>query len=296
MALQDLTPQLRTRLRRFETIVGLFVLVATLGLIAGFGYYFYHTAVRKGWFTPKCPCYTYVQSAEGLKVGDPVTLMGFNVGEIKVITAQPAGSADKVFIGFEVKSPYYGYIYTDTRLKIAAGSFLGGRQVELTARYAGQPVVSEKNGRVDKILYNGKAVSLAEIPNGVFLQADERSSLSVRLEEIMTEAEAALTNLTVITANLRDPHGSLGEWVVPPGMNTNLTQMLENLSSITGNLNTQVQSNDQMLAGLSKLVVDTDNLVQGLKTHWLLRGAFQKKPGATNAPPAKAKPSTERPR
>src|ERR1041384_7066597 len=250
MALQARTPQLRTRLRRVEAIVGVFVLVATLGLIAGFGYYIYHTAERKGWYTPKCPCYTYVASAEGLKVGDPVTLMGFNVGEIKVITAQPAGSSDKVFIGFEVKSPYYGYIYTDTQIKIAAGSFLGGRQVELTARYVGEPVVHERNGRVAEILYNGKRLTLAEAPKGVFIPADEEPALTERVAQLMDQAQTAVTNLVVITANLRDPHGSLGEWVVPPGMNTNLTAMLENLASMTGNLNRQGQSHDQKLAGL----------------------------------------------
>jgi hypothetical protein len=102
----------------------------------------------------------------------------------------------------------------------------------------------------------------------------------------MVQLQPTLTNLAVITGNLRDPHGSLGEWVVPPGMNTNLTETLEHLASITSNLNLQVQSNDQMLAGLSKLVIDTDNLVQGLKKHWLLRGAFQKM-NATNAPAAR---------
>jgi hypothetical protein len=38
-----------------------------------------------------------------------------------------------------------------------------------------------------------------------------------------------------------------------------------------------------MLAGISKLVIDSDNLVQGLKKHWLLRGLFAK----TNAPSSK---------
>ena len=48
MALQDLTPQLRTRLNRMERVVGWFVLLATLLLLFGFGYYLYKTAERKG--------------------------------------------------------------------------------------------------------------------------------------------------------------------------------------------------------------------------------------------------------
>ena len=58
---------------------------------------------------------------------------------------------------------------------------------------------------------------------------------------------------------------------------------LDNLADLTSNLNHQVQVNSNMLSQISKIVVDTDNFVQGLKHHWLLRSAF--KPAKTNAPP-----------
>src|SRR5215831_18906013 len=90
MALQDLTPQLRTRLSRMERAVGWFVLLATATLVFGFAYYVYNTAESKGWFKIKAPYFTFINRATGLQVGDPVTLMGFEVGEIKTITAQPA--------------------------------------------------------------------------------------------------------------------------------------------------------------------------------------------------------------
>ncbi len=48
MPLQDLTPQLRTRLGRMERVVGLFVVVAGLLLLAGFGFYLHRMAVDKG--------------------------------------------------------------------------------------------------------------------------------------------------------------------------------------------------------------------------------------------------------
>ncbi len=126
MAIQDLTPQLRTRLRRVERIVGFFVVVAVLVLVAGFTYYLYHMAQRKGWFIPKSPYFTFVNSAEGLKVGDPVALMGFEVGNITVITAQPPGAEHRVYVGMEVRSPYYGYIWSDSKVRIAAAGLLGG--------------------------------------------------------------------------------------------------------------------------------------------------------------------------
>ena len=77
MPLQDLTPQLRTRLNKVERAVGWFVFLATALLLFGFGYYLYHTAERKGWFLVKAKFYTYVNNAAGLNVGDEVAVLIF---------------------------------------------------------------------------------------------------------------------------------------------------------------------------------------------------------------------------
>jgi ABC-type transporter Mla subunit MlaD len=70
---------------------------------------------------------------------------------------------------------------------------------------------------------------------------------------------------------------------------TNLTALfekvgssLDHLADLTSNLNAQVQSNTNILGTISKAVTDTDDLVEGLKRHWLLRSAF--KTPKTNAP------------
>ena len=115
MALQDLTPQLRTRLSRMERAVGWFVLLATALLAFGFAYYVYNTAERKGWFKIKAPYFTFTDRATGLKIGDPVSLMGFEVGRITDITAQPANDFTyNVYIEFELKEPFYDYIWTES--------------------------------------------------------------------------------------------------------------------------------------------------------------------------------------
>jgi hypothetical protein len=77
-------------------------------------------------------------------------------------------------------------------------------------------------------------------------------------------------------------------------VDTNLTALVENLgrslnniAAITSNLNAQVQSNTNMLGEISRAVIHADELVQGLKRHWLLRSAFRSK---TNAPPPATSP------
>ena len=344
MGLQDLTPQLRTRLMRVEKIVGLFVGLATLVLLAGFVYYLHHTAVRKGWFIPKCQYYTFGMSGEGLNVGDPVMLMGFTVGAITEITAQPPGSYYRIYIGFAIKQPYYGYVWSDSKVKIAASGFLGSRRLEVTAGAVGIPTVYEKNGRIEAILVDGRKVAPSAAPTGPYVPPEEAPSVSERAEKLVGAVEQALPNilsltnevhtiltntaaltarldglvadarpvvgnLAGITTNLRNPQGSLGEWLIPTNLHAQLSttlgsanatvtnanaqilllgaslnQTLLNLAAITSNLNLQVQSNDQILNEISSLVIQTDDLMQGLKRHWLLRGAFPAT--ATSPPPA----------
>jgi hypothetical protein len=56
---------------------------------------------------------------------------------------------------------------------------------------------------------------------------------------------------------------------------------LDNMANLTSNLNAQVQANSLMLSQISELIVHADDMVQGLKRNWLLKGSFGPQ---TNAP------------
>lgn len=421
MALQDLTPQLRTRLSRMERAVGWFVLLATALLLFGFAYYVYNTAKRKGWFLTKAPYFTFTDRATGLKVGDPVMLMGFEVGQITLIDAQPPEDFYfNVYVEFEIKEPYYDYMWTvGSRAKIATADFLGKRMIEVTKGTGGHPTykfnpmremslgeaenladadawqlaedvyleteagpelvvsaliplvstnlarlralgksrilafdIREKHKKMTAVWDDKKGSYVKFIPksdrsanlkaNLYWLPSDESPAVTERLEKLVDQVEQALpnffaltnhivavlsntvnltsnldalatdarpaaTNLAYISSQLREP-GSLGEWML--GTNAqqqlnatldsahtaisradtnlaalveNLARSLDNLAGITSNLNAQVQANTNILGSISKAVVDADELVQGLKRHWLLRSAFRNRD--TNAAP-----------
>ncbi|MCG3148838.1 MAG: hypothetical protein PCFJNLEI_02287 [Verrucomicrobiae bacterium] len=313
---------------RGERWVGVFVVGALLLLVAGFAYYLYHTAERRGWLVPRCPYYTFVQSAEGLEVGEPVKMMGFEIGAITSIEAEPPGAYYNVFVGIEIKRPYYGYIWADSKIKVANVGLLG-RQLEISKGVTGLPTVKDFNDRPSEVLVNGKMVSLAEAPKGVFLLPEESPSVTERAEKLLGQVEGALPNIvaltnqlndvfananglltnssavmltldrtvaqldpvisnaTVITGNLTGPTAALEGQIAMLVLGLNET--LLNLAAITSNLNVQVQSNDQMLSEISTLVTNSDDLVQGLKRHWLLRGAFKSKTTTTNAPAPRVK-------
>src|SRR6059036_2399079 len=115
MPLQDLTPQLRTRLSRLERWVGIFVTLATLLVLVGLAFYIRQMARSKGWYMRKLPYYTFVDNAAGLKVGDKVKMMGFEIGEITEVTALKPFEYYNVYVAFIVKEPYDGYLWEDSR-------------------------------------------------------------------------------------------------------------------------------------------------------------------------------------
>jgi ABC-type transporter Mla subunit MlaD len=422
--LQDLTPQLRTRLNRLERVVGVFVCFAALLMVAGLAFYVHQRARSKGWFDQKLPYFTFVRTGTGLKVGDPVKLMGFDIGEITKIEAEEPGAYFDVFVAFHVKAPYDGYLWDDSRAKVGASDFLGKRFIELTKGTNGTPtylfhpmrevtlpdaallsetnqwhfaedvfdglgktVLVSVNTRFHKEILRTNLIPAASVTSirlydkgaktkkpaglwvfkdsryrdpfenadtrkGFFLVPDEAPALTKRLEEVVNLVESAIpnvlaltnqlqqmldnavtatahadellrgarpivANLTQITQNIREPDGSLGQWLIPPDLSLQLTQALasanailtnsdaqittlatgldqtiENLANITANLHAQVKANTNLVSEVSKLIIDTDDMVQGLKRHWLLRSAFKSK----SAPPTPTRTPARSPR
>jgi ABC-type transporter Mla subunit MlaD len=427
MPLQDLTPQLRTRLNKMERAVGWFVFLATALLLFGFGYYIYQKAQSNGWFLVKARFFTYANSASGLKIGDPVVLMGFKVGQISGITAMPPRTRYNVRIEFYVNQvnqngePYFGYVWSEgSVVKVNASDFLGSRSLEITRGtngygvYSTRPVetlslaaaqtlsdpekwrlaenVYDENSNL--VLHAYAALSatnltrLADLKhepilafhmpvnrrhivaiwnnplqryldydfrdatdtNAYQLRAAESPAVTDQLQAMVTQVQNALpgilaltnkvatlldnanatlgnaalatsnlnativsaqplvTNFAGISGQLRAP-GGLALWALGASpqfqlesaltnanalladANANLNtltagvgQTLDNLANITSNLNAQVQANSNMLGSISQIVVDSDDFVQGLKRHWLLRSAFKKENPDTNAP------------
>jgi len=398
MALQDLTPQLRTRLGRVEHAVGVFVILATVLLLSGFGYYLYHTAENRGWFDLRAPFYTYVDSAAGLKEGDKIKLMGFDAGEITRIRPVPPDSGEYyeghfVYVEFIVRSHSIGYIWNDSRVRVGA-DLLSGRYLEIMPGGWNGYTNSDGSKKNLRAAYEIKGKLITRIwhePAATYTNwsagsppyhiiANESPALAQRAEKLVTQAEAALPNILSltnqvvallatttrtlsnldtriaelqpiasnanhlvasfhpvsanvhrITANLTNPAGSLGTWLLPTNLNTsadqtlasvratlaearttfsnanstlaetrrlmqtadgtlaqadtNLTKLalnldlsLSNLANLTSNLNAQVAANTNLLTEISSAIIHTDDLVQGLKRHWLLRSTFKEKP------------------
>jgi hypothetical protein len=129
------------------------------------------------------------------------------------------------------------------------------------------------------------------LTNKINAVLDSTASATSNLNITLMDTHPLLTNFADISAQLREP-GGVAVWALGTngddqiqGSLTNLDALLDHLADITSNLNAQVQGNTNFLGGISKTIGDTDDFIQGLKRHWLLRSAFKVK--ATNAPAVK---------
>ena len=158
--------------------------------------------------------------------------------------------------------------------------------------------------------------NILQLTNAIARTLTNAAEATANLNDILREAKPIVANVATITGNLKEPNGALGEWLFPIAMNyqitalltnanstvsnvsitvvnansavtnantnlvtvfSNITVSLENLASMTSNLNAQVQRNQNIVSSVSRLIVNTDDMVQGLKRHWLLRSAFKNK-------------------
>jgi hypothetical protein len=156
----------------------------------------------------------------------------------------------------------------------------------------------------------GALPNILALTNKIAAVLDNTANATSNLNLTIVGTRPLLANFTDISGRLREPGGVLN-WALGTngngqvqgaltnlntllvGVDTNLNVLtagigltLENVANITSNLNAQVQANTNILSGISKSISDTDDFIQGLKRHWLLRSAF-KSENKTNAPPAK---------
>ena len=397
-----------------ERAVGWFVFLATVLLAFGFGYYIYNTAESRGWFKIKAKFFTYLQTSEGLKVGDEVKLMGFPVGNITKVEPMPPRDKHNVKVEFEIVEPSFRQIYSQGSYVIVNASGFLGRDLEVTRGTNGyaicvtQPITVFTN--VDDLMRESAAhpghwqlsqeildansnvifEAYAQLTNAdlqayltstrpaviyaydnsvnrdkivgswhpgrrryenfkpddenAWLKAVETPSVSDRLNAVVAQVEVAmpnilaltnklatildntanatsnlnttivmarpmLTNFAAMSSTLKEPGGlavlalgtngpdRIGDALVNvntvlisadtnlDALSLSIGETLDHVADITSNLNAQVHANSNMLWTISKTVKDTDDLIQGLKRHWLLRSAFKNK--GTNSPARK---------
>ncbi len=310
MALQDLTPQLRTRLNRVEWYVGLFLGLTALLILGAFAFFLKHTADARGWFVTEVPYYTYLPNADGIRVGTPVNMMGFKIGEVTAVTALDFVSRNSwdyymtnnfnVFVSFTVRDPFPGYITTGSRVRVGGIpiDLAGGVVLEVTSGQPGEiSTVTNLDTRHPAVLWEKFAYAdpgpsrtndllrygaLTNGNQGYYLQLDAGDSIMGRVDRILARVESLTGTLDAALPPMTEElNGSLATLrAALPGL-TNEVQLLlttarETLPGLTNGLQEVLGNTRDLTARLNDAVpVITNAVGEALVTSKLLATSVQ---------------------
>ncbi len=132
-----------SRKYRYETIVGLFVIVSLAALFI----MVVIIARQEGLFQSYVEYQATFKNVSGLKPGSEVHLAGVTVGSVKEITIEPSGLSK---VTFNVMSRYGDQIREDSRASIGYMGMLGDKSLDLSAGSPGKAAIPP-NGPVASI-------------------------------------------------------------------------------------------------------------------------------------------------
>jgi len=120
--------------RRYETIVGVFVVASLLALLV----MVLIIARQEGLFQEYLEYRTIFRNVSGLKVGSEIHLAGVTVGNVKDITISREGS---IVVSFQVIKKYSDRVRQDSQASIGYQGLLGEKSLDITAGSLNKPAI-----------------------------------------------------------------------------------------------------------------------------------------------------------
>ncbi len=236
---------MKLRIRFAEQVVGVFVLLA----IVGVGVILVFIGVNQRWFARNYSFTSKFASGEGLAVGMPITLKGFEIGRISRISLDPQNEVDARFY---VQDTYYDRVHKYSVLELATSPIGLGVSLKFhSGKDQGPPLpemsfipsLDSREGRelVDK--------GLVDIPKGEDVIGSVISKLNPILDETrMTISEIRHMAGTLDAAMSGRGGGPVGDMVVDlsatpakvnkavDGVSVRVNTLLDKLAVISDNL------------------------------------------------------------
>jgi len=251
--------------RKYETIVGLFVLASLVALL----FMVLIIAQQEGLWQEYIEYKTLFRNISGLKRGSEVRLAGLTVGSVRSISVRPDG---KIEVTFEVLGKYRDQIRQDSQASIGMIGLLGDRSLDLTAGSKGLPPIPEGGlvaamepldfqeilsraapslENIQRVLVNLEKVTedMAN-PKGAFNQALIQIKetvakinqgvgtlgLLVNDPTLYKEATQALASSRKLLDSLNHPQGALGMFLNDPAFRQDLQKIIKDVEVLAANL------------------------------------------------------------
>ena len=228
-----------------EQIVGAFILIAVLGVAATLVF----IGINQRWFAKNYYFTSRFNSADGLSVGMPITLKGFEIG--KVATLQLTAD-NKVDVLFFIYDTYYPKVRDNSVLELASNPLgLGGGLRFHPGKNQGPPV--PENSFIHSLdLSEGQSLKqrgLVDLPEN----EDMIGSLLEKLDPILEQVHSTVASVKTLVTTLDD--ALQGRQDSPVGT------IVNELSATSERVGTIL---DETTTRLNRVLDDTTSRVNGL--------------------------------
>jgi len=257
-------------LRWSQLKVGILTLVALTVLI---GLIFLMSSSTGGLFTSKLKLRAYFENASGLKVGAPVTLAGYTVGNVTSVRILPHHEPDPVEVEMSVGSKFLPALHTDSTISMAQAGLLGDAFLDISSAKATGPepangatlTVTATPGLSDVIRTSQESIaSINQVVHKVGVLMDTLNSekgtagMLINDKSMAQKIFATVNQLQAVTEKISKGQGSLGKMIMDDQLYDKANSTIDKLNNIATRLD-----NGEGTAG--KLLKD-ENLYRNLNT------------------------------
>jgi phospholipid/cholesterol/gamma-HCH transport system substrate-binding protein len=250
---QDQTVVAPVRSPRREVQVGIFVLIGVLALLAAL-----FTLTDPGTFRGRYYVTAVVRDAEGIRRGDPVQMLGVNIGRVRgfEIIRDRAGNPNGVQVRLELEGNYR--VPQDSKVQLTSSGLMGGVTIAMVRGSSAQRL---QDGDV-----------LQEVPElggslGMMDQAEQlapkASALMTRTDTILMRAQQALSQQTVgaVQASAVELQNLVGE------LSTLAEEQRRELQGLTSSLRRSAQGLEGATTRpeLARAIARTDSITIALQ-------------------------------
>jgi len=280
--------------RKYETIVGLFVVASLVALLI----MVLIIARQEGLFQEYVEYRAIFRNVSGLKVGSEVHLAGVTVGNVKDITISPEGST---LVTFQVIQKYRDRVRADSQASIGFMGLLGEKSLDLTAGSLNQPPIPSEGWvasveplditqmlakagpsleNLQKILDNIASLtgSLVGKEGGLTKTIDElqeimkkintgKGSLGLMVNDpkLYQETTQTITSARKLITDLEQSKGALGTLVNDPKFKAQVEQTMTDIQATFGNLNKSSADFKEAMVRLPEISKKLDDFMTDLK-------------------------------
>jgi len=166
-------------------------------------------------FSPKITLIAYFPEVSGLRSSSPVWFSGMEVGAVTYVDFVPGSNPPRLKVVLKVERKIQQYLKTDSRAVIKGMGLLGDMYIDLT------PGSPEAKGIED-----GKEI--AGVPPA---RTDED------VNKMLASAGQLLDNLKLVSADLAEGQGTLGQLLKDPSLYAELRESVRGLKTMVASLN-----------------------------------------------------------